>query len=233
MPVYNTYLIFLIEQFKLVINKAVFGAFLLPQRPLLLQLGTPEGLYAMHTGAELLVGQFELLLEVAQLPLQIGILRLQLSEEEGRRLAPVVVILWGRRRSVGAVVVTFEGLVSERTGSGAMVGASGGGAAALVGRRGRLIIAREVRAAARGTAVDLGQAAARTAAPFPPPPVLTARRPLLIRTVLAEIQLGSFPASLATHRVRSATVPRPLELFGGRIDRLDGHARPQLSRYSD
>lgn len=180
-----TNLVLLIEQFQLVVNKAVFGALLFPQRPLLLQLWAPEGLYAVHTGAQLLVGQFQLLLKIAQLPLEVGVLGLKFAEEERRGLAAVVVIFGWRRGSVRAVVVPLEGLVAEGSRSRAVVSAGGGGAASLVGRRRWFIVAREVGAAPRGAAVHLGQAAARAAGPLLPAPLLPARRPLILAGVLA------------------------------------------------
>lgn len=67
----STDLVFLVEQFELVVDQAVFRAFFFPQRPLLLQLGAPECLYTVHAGAQLLISQFEFLLEVPQFPLQI------------------------------------------------------------------------------------------------------------------------------------------------------------------
>lgn len=57
-------------------NHAKPSAFLLAQRTLLFELGAPEGLYAMHAGAELLVGKLQLLLKVAQFALQVGVLGL-------------------------------------------------------------------------------------------------------------------------------------------------------------
>lgn len=97
-----------------------------------------------------------------------------------------------------------------------MVGAGGGRAASFVGRRGGLIVAREVRAPAGGAAVDLRQAAAG-ARPFLAAPLLPARRPLLLAGVLAEIQFGVFPASTRTHRALDwATGARPLNGTRGR-----------------
>ncbi|XP_047539519.1 uncharacterized protein LOC125072843 isoform X1 [Vanessa atalanta] len=72
------------------------------------------------------------------------------------------------------------------------------GAAALVGGRGGLIVAREVRTPAGRATVHLRQAAPR-ARPLLPAPLLPARRPLLLAGVLAEIQFGVFPASIRTH----------------------------------
>lgn len=209
-----TNLVLLVEQFQLVVNKAVLGALFFSQCPLLLQLRAPEGFNAMHAGAEFLVGQFQFFLKVSQFPLKIGILRLQLSKEEGGRLASVVLLLGGRRRSVRAVIVALEGLVAERTRARAVVSAGRGRAASLVGRRRGLVISREVGAAAGRAAVHLRQAAARAAAaagPILPAPLLPARRPLVLRGVLAEIQLGSFPASVGTHcALDCATDTRPL-----------------------
>lgn len=172
----------------------------------------------MHAGAEFLVGQFQFFLKIPQFPLKIGILRLQLSKEEGGWLASVVLLLGGRRRSVRAVIFALEGLVAERTSASAVVSAGRGRAASLVGRRRGLVISRgEVGAAAGRAAVHLRQAAARAATaaaaagPILPAPLLPARRPLVLRGVLAEIQLGSFPASVGTHcALDCATDTRPL-----------------------
>lgn len=183
---YDTDLIFLIEQLQLVIDKAVLCALLFSQRPLLLQLWTPEGLYAMHTGAQFLIRQFQLLFEVSQFPLKIRVLGLELAEEEGGWFPPIVVLFRRGRGCVRAVIVALEGLVAERPCPCAVVCAGGGGAPALVGRRRGLVIAREVGAPSRGTAVHLGQAAARAGArPLLPAPVVPARRPLLLSRVLA------------------------------------------------
>lgn len=169
----------------------------------------------MHAGAELLIGQFQFFLKVPQLPVQIGILRLQLSQEHtGRLLAAVVVVVGGRRRSVRAVILALERLVAEWTRTRAVVSAGRGRAASLVGRRRGLVISSQVGAAAGRAAVHLGQAGARAtsaAGPILPAPLLPARRPVVLRGVLAEIQLDSFPASVGTHcALDCATGTRPL-----------------------
>lgn len=65
----------------------------------------------MHTGAQLLISQFQLLFEVAQLSLKIGILGLEFAEEQ-RGLSSVVIIFGGRRRCVRAIIVAFQRLVA-------------------------------------------------------------------------------------------------------------------------
>lgn len=75
-----TDLILRVEQLELFVDETVLGALLLPQRSLLLKLGTPEGLDAVHRAAELLVRQLELLLEVPELSLEIVVLMLKLSD---------------------------------------------------------------------------------------------------------------------------------------------------------
>lgn len=77
----GTDLILAAEQLELVIDEAVFGRLLFAQRALLLELRTPESFDGVHGGAELLVGELELLLEIAKLALQVGVLVLQLAEE--------------------------------------------------------------------------------------------------------------------------------------------------------
>lgn len=76
-----SYLILVVEQFELIIYEAVLGALFLPQRPFLLQLGTPERLDAVHAGPQLLIRQLQFLLEVPQLPLQIRVLVLQFPDK--------------------------------------------------------------------------------------------------------------------------------------------------------
>lgn len=207
-----TYLIFLVEQLQLVVDKTVFGALFLPQRAFLLQLRTPKGLDAVHARAELLIRQFKFFFEVPQLPLQIGILRLQLSKEEGGWLAAIVLIfrVVGRRGCVGAVVVALQGLVSHGAGPRAVVRPGRGAPPPLLGRRRGLVLARQVRAAARGAAV-LRQArarAARAGAPLPAAPL--GLPPVLIGRVLPEIQLGSGPPHSRHIAPDSATAARPL-----------------------
>ena len=75
-----SHLVFRVEQLELLVDEAVLGALLLAQRPLLLELRAPEGLDAVHRAAQLLVGQLELLLQVAQLALQVVVLVLQLPD---------------------------------------------------------------------------------------------------------------------------------------------------------
>lgn len=187
---YKTHLILLVEQFQLVVNQAVLSALFLPQSPFLLQLRAPERLDAMHTGAQLLIRQFQLLLKVPQLPLQIGILRLQLSKEEGGWFASIVFIfrVVRRRRGVGPVIVAFEGLVARGPRPGPVVRARGGATPSLLGRRRRLIFPGEVGAPARRAPVlrDATAAGVLPAVPVPSPFL-----PPLVR-VLPEIQLDGF-----------------------------------------
>ncbi len=66
MPIIRSYLVLRVEEFELIIHERIFGALLLAQSALLLQLGAPEGLDAVHGGAELLIGQLQLLLQVGR-----------------------------------------------------------------------------------------------------------------------------------------------------------------------
>lgn len=84
------HLIFAGQKLELIVDETVLGRLLLPERALLLQLRTPKRLNGMHRRPQLLVGEVQLLLESAQLPLQIRVLALQLSDEGlvgGGRLA--------------------------------------------------------------------------------------------------------------------------------------------------
>ena len=83
---HKSYLVLGVEQLQLVVHQRVLGTLLLPQRSLLLQLRAPEGLDGVHGGAELLVGQLQLLLEVGQVALQVGVGRLQLLQVVGRHV---------------------------------------------------------------------------------------------------------------------------------------------------
>lgn len=183
----NTDLVFLIQQFQLIVDQAVLSALLFPQRPLFLQLRAPERLYAVHAGAQLLIGQFQLLFKIPKLPLEVGVLRLEFAKEERWWIAAVVVIFGRGRRGVGSVVVSFEGLVAERARTSAVVSARRGRPPPLVRSRGRLVVAGQVGAPSRGAPIHLGQAAARARAPLLPlpAPLLPARRPLIVPPVLA------------------------------------------------
>lgn len=72
-------LILIVQQLQLIVNQTVFGALLLSQRPLLLQFWRPEGFNAVHGAAELLIRQLQLLLKVAEFPLQVAILVLEIA----------------------------------------------------------------------------------------------------------------------------------------------------------
>lgn len=208
----HTDLILLIEELQLVVDEAVLGALLLPHGPLFLQLGTPEGLYAVHAGAEFLVGQFQFLLEVSELALQVRVLRLELAEEERRGLpagAVIVFFRWWWWR-VAAVIVALQGLVAERPRSRPMVRPGGGRPAALVGRRGRLIVPREVRTPAGRGPVHLGEPAARTARPLLPAPLLA--RPLLLTSIFAQIQLVGCVNARTCRSRRGAVTTAEFEL---------------------
>lgn len=76
----STDLILGAEQLQLFVDQAVLGTLLFSQCSLLLELGTPEGLDAMHRAAELLVRQLELLLEVPELSLEIVVLMLEFTD---------------------------------------------------------------------------------------------------------------------------------------------------------
>ena len=60
------------EGLHLVIEKGVLGSFLFAERPLFLQLWTPEGLDAVHAGAQLLCRGIQFPLQVAVLVLQVA-----------------------------------------------------------------------------------------------------------------------------------------------------------------
>jgi hypothetical protein len=73
------YLILRIEQLELIVHERIFGALLFAQRALLLQLRAPEGFDAVHGGAQLLIGQLQLLFQVGQITLEVRVGRLQLT----------------------------------------------------------------------------------------------------------------------------------------------------------
>lgn len=75
-----SYLILRVEEFELVAHERVLGRLLLPKGALLLELRAPKGLDAVHAGAELLAGEFELLLEGDELPLQVVVLVGELAD---------------------------------------------------------------------------------------------------------------------------------------------------------
>lgn len=96
----------------MVVDETILGRLLLPQGALFLELGTPEGLDAMHAGAELLVCQLQLLLEVAELSLQICVLVLQLTDVGAARVPQVRVGTLPRRPA--AVQLVLQVAVSGR-----------------------------------------------------------------------------------------------------------------------
>lgn len=96
----------------MVVDEAVLCRLFLPQGALLLQLGTPEGLDAVHAGAKLLVGQLQLLLEVPELPLQVRVLMLQLADVGAAGVPQVRVRALPRRPA--AVEFVLEVSVSGR-----------------------------------------------------------------------------------------------------------------------
>lgn len=176
------YLVLGVQQFELVVDERVLGGLLFAQSPLFLQLGAPERLDAVHAGPEFLVGELQLLLEVGQFAVQVGVLVLELTQEvpgvtgvghkvaaaaaagrlpgPGRHGAVRVVVDRGERAAVAAVPV-------ERPVVAAVVVAAGVGEYAAAGVAvqrlvpGRRHDAHAVRGTA-GAAGPVGRAAGRS-----------------------------------------------------------------------